>query len=107
MYQEVHVRNSLTGAPMELMEVDAVTVFMGKTVNYRRAYYYSPETGNISTTPEQDEENHRRMEMAAAGQPLDADAHSYTVPAESVPAKERSSGNETPSDSGKDTAEEA
>lgn len=101
------MRNSLTGAPMELMEVDAVTVFMGKTVNYQRSYYYSPETGNISTTQEQDEENHRRMEMAAAGQPLDADAHSYIVPAEGVvSAKERSSSNET-TDSGKDTAEEA
>lgn len=107
MYQEVHVKNSLTGAPMELMEVDAVTVFMGKTVNYRRAYYYSPDTGEIMTTPEQDEANHRNMEDVAASLPLDGDAHSYTVPAESVPAKERSSSNEPPSDSEKDTAAEA
>jgi hypothetical protein len=81
MYQEIQMRHSLTGAEMELQEVDTVTVFMGKTVNYQRVQYYHPTTGTIATTPEQEEENHRRMEAAAANLPLDDNA-SFTPPAD-------------------------
>lgn len=102
------MRHSLTGAPMELMEVDAVTVFMGKTVNYQRSYYYHPETGNITTTPEQDEENHRRMEAAAANMPLDDSTNTYTSPTETGESGTRASNPaETEESADTDTSNEA
>lgn len=61
------MNNPTTGNPMELREVEAVTVFMGKTISYQQVHFYVPDTGEILMTQEQGEENHRRMEHAVSG----------------------------------------